>query len=158
VRHGLGLFQGGAVTAVQRELCALKKKGVRLKVEAVHKWAAAHPKSALHKALEWDDTLAAYKWRLSQIGELIRIHCVDLQGYRTLVSLSVDRIAGGGFRSMEEVISDKRLREILLADAAGDLKRFEERYKLLRDLVSGVRRIRKRAEQKMAKEGKKAAA
>jgi hypothetical protein len=132
--------------SIQQELCALKRAHKLLKRETVHQWAEKHSSSAIYKALEWNDAEGAYQYRLLQIGNLIQIHCRDVDGTRTLVSLSVDRVSGGGYRSMREVISDKKMREILLADALEDLRRMEDRYKLLKDLVSGIRKIRKREE------------
>lgn len=136
------------MSKIQEELCALKRQHKLLKATTVLKWAQAHPKSAIYRALEWDDAVGAEQWRLYQIGTLIQVHCRDLDGVRTLVSLSIDRVAGGGFRSMQDVLSDKKLKEILLADALEDLRRLEDRYKLLKDLVAGIKRIRKREEAK----------
>lgn len=139
------------MSKIQQELCALKRAHKLLKTEAVHRWAQNHPNSAIHKALEWNDAEGAYQYRLIQIGTLIQIHCRDLEGVRTLVSLSIDRVGGGGYRSMTDVLSDKKLSDILLSDAIEDLRRMEDRYKILKDLVSGIRRIRKREEVKIKK-------
>jgi hypothetical protein len=119
---------------LKRELDALRtKKGV-FHAERAHDWAADHPDSLLYKALEWNDKKAGYQYRLQQIRKLVEIHCVDSLGRRELVSLSIDRYSGGGYRPATEVYTDKDLREIALSDACDDLARLERLYQNLTEL------------------------
>jgi len=94
----------------------------------VLQWAKAHRRSALHAALEWDDSKAAEEYRLAQVRELIRVNVVDVSGEPEMVSLSVDRAQGGGYRSVQDVIDDRALSEILLQDAVEELDRMKARY------------------------------
>lgn len=122
------------------------------------RWAEAHPDSAIYQALEWDDTKAAREWRLHQITMFISVHVVDDKGFRTMVSLSVDRVAGGGYRDRDTVLCDQTMREILLKDALADAERFQSRYNTLREMArvcTEMKAAKKRATRKGAK--KKAA-
>jgi len=110
-----------------------------LRAEAVVQ--AARPKSSiLHKYFEWDDSEAAAEYRLIQAGHLVR--CVvkyvrmngDRRAIRVFTSLRPDRTAGGGYRAMVDVMSNKSLRMQLLADARAELLEFEKKYKNLGEL------------------------
>ena len=122
--------------AIADELLKLKNSaGVINPAEAV-KWAKANPESHLHGSLEWDDTIAGERWRVSQVRQLIAIHIVDADGGRRFVSLSIDRRHDGsnGYRSLEDVVGRPDLREIMLRDALADLERVQARYSKLTEL------------------------
>lgn len=124
---------------IKSELLALKRQfGDLAQVEKIHAWAKSHPKSALHKAIEWNVTTAAKHWQCHQIRQLIAVNIRDARGNRQWVSLSIDRVnPGGGFRDVNDVIDTPRLREILLQDAFADFDRAKEKYDNLQEL-SGV--------------------
>ncbi len=103
--------------------------------------AAARPKtSLLHDQFEWDDTSAAVQHRLWQARQLIRVTVMVLprqeQPIRTYVSLRTDRaLAGGGYRTLCDVLDDEQLREQLLAEALDDLATFRTKYGRLKELA-----------------------
>jgi hypothetical protein len=61
----------GSAQAVGERLEALRKKAAALTPELVLSDAKS-TRSPLHRYFEWDDTLAAQKYRIDQAGDLIR--------------------------------------------------------------------------------------
>lgn len=121
--------------------------------EKAHEWAKKNPKSALYKSLEWNDAKAGYEYRLWQIRTLIRVHIINKDtGMREVVSLSIDRKnPGGGYRSMDDVLSSEDMTDILLRDALLELNRVEKKYKDLKALAgvwAAVARVKTKTEKK----------
>lgn len=122
----------------EKELQSLKKKGL-LKAEDVVAFAKS-PKTALHKKFEWDNTKAAHEHRLWQAREMI-VHVrvfikTAKREVQVFVSLSSDRAnPGGGYRERTTVLSIKKYREELLAQALADFKFWEEKYLELKELA-----------------------
>jgi hypothetical protein len=105
-----------------------------LHAEVAHDWARDHPESFLHRALEWDDQKAGYEYRLGQIRHLIKIHIRDERGEPAVISLRQDRVAGGGYRRMADVVETPNLRQMALQEAIADLRRVQRRYEHLQEL------------------------
>lgn len=123
-------------TAVlSEELLALRNAAGLINPRDVVAWARRHPRSALYKHLEWDDKTAAEEHRIQQVRRLIAVHIVDDNANRRLVSLSIDRRSGGGYRDVDEVLAQPDLREVMLNDAFVDLRRLKAKYLHLRELV-----------------------
>lgn len=121
---------------VRDELLALVDDDDRLRPDIAHTWAQQHPKSDLHRNLEWDDKKAGYQHRLWQIRTLIAIHVVTPERKREMISLSIDRHApGGGYRMMTAVMQRPTLRDIALADALMELERVQKKYEDLVELA-----------------------
>jgi len=118
------------------ELLKLKNEDGIINPAAAVKWARRNTKSHLHAALEWDDDVAAERYRVWQVRALISVHIVDADGGRRFVSLSIDRKHDGsnGYRSLDDIVARQDLREIMLSDALADLERIQERYKKLTEL------------------------
>lgn len=119
---------------IKTEIEALKQDGI-IHAEAVESWAKANPESALHRALEWDAEKGAYQYRLYQIRRLIQIHVVEEDRTPKVVSLSIDRTRGGGYRDLREVAATPDLLEILLRDAIGELRRVQAKYAMIKALA-----------------------
>jgi hypothetical protein len=121
--------------SIESELKQIKGSKEFYVVEDVEAWAKSHPKSALHKSLEWDDGKAGYQYRLWQCRRLITLHITYEDGTRSCVSLTTDRSHnGGGYRDIDDVLRDKSLTEIMLADALSELQRIEAKYDRLKQL------------------------
>lgn len=120
--------------SLQRELSALKDSEGLLHAERVVTWAARHPNSALYNQFEWDNTVAAHQYRIWQARELI-VTVTYESGGPQMVSLSVDRVKGGGYREVSDVIKDRELSEIMLRDALAELDRIRIKYKQVKQLV-----------------------
>jgi len=99
---------------------------------------AKDPETALHKRFVWDDTEAAQRYRLDQARDLIqlvvKVVAENRPAYRAYVSLTRDRLKGGGYREIEVVLRDEAMYGELLEDALADLKRLEEKYGELKEL------------------------
>jgi len=93
---------------------------------------ARDEETALHGVFTWDDTAAAHQHRLWQARQIIRV-CVTLreeidnQPFRTYVSLTEDR-GEGGYRLLNDVLTDTDLRERLLAQALRELTAWQRKY------------------------------
>ena len=118
---------------------------------------AARPKtSPIHDQFEWDNSAAAEKYRLLQASELIRVsvEIIDCGGnrdpvmVRAFTSLTTERGVSGGYRATVQVLSNKQMREQMLADAIAELQAFEKRYAILKELAgvfAASRKLRKTA-------------
>lgn len=136
--------------SIESELLAIKGNKEMLLAEDVIAWARSHPKSKLHQAIEWDDRKAADEHRLWQARRLIALHITFEDGERKFVSLSVDRTRdGGGYRDIDDVVRDKMLHDIMLADALNELQRVQlkyERLKQLKPVWREVARLKRKAD------------
>jgi hypothetical protein len=120
--------------AIADELLALRNDNGVINPAHVVVWAKDNPASRLHASLEWDDSLAAERWRREQVRTLIAVHVVDADGSRKLISLSIDRTASGGYRPIDEVMNSTSLREVMLKDALSELDRVQKKYEKLQEL------------------------
>jgi hypothetical protein len=140
---------------VAAELLKLKTVDGIINPSAAVEWARKNKKSLLHRSLEWDDGIAAERYRIWQVRALISVHIVDAEGSRRFVSLSIDRKHDGsnGYRSLEDIVARPDLREIMLADALADLERIQARYTKLTELApvwEGAAQVRERRTRKSA--------
>jgi hypothetical protein len=123
---------------IQSELETIRNRhGGLLTAEATVAFAQ-NPKVELHKQFTWDNGKAAEQYRLQQARELIKTFVVIYEGNHApqYVSLSIDRQKeGGGYRSTVEVMSSKKLRKLLLAQAVLELIQFKARYKQVIELA-----------------------
>lgn len=121
---------------IAQELEALRSATGLLMPEAVVEWAREHPESALHEQFEWDNDRAAAAHRLHQARQVIAVYIRSDDGERSVVSLSIDRKGGGGYRQVEDVMRDDELRKVLLRDALAEFKRVRAKYEHLKELAS----------------------
>lgn len=77
----------------------------------VVEWARDNPDSALYRALEWDNQRAADAHRLWQVRQIITLHIVNEIREPQMVSLTIDRVGDGGYRSISDVIQVPDLRD-----------------------------------------------
>lgn len=120
---------------IRAEIEALQKDGI-VDAKDVVEWARANPESALYSQFEWDDSKAAEEYRLFQARRVIALYVVSEAGERTLVSLSVDRSKGGGYRDIERVLNNDEMRKVMLRDALQEFKRVKAKYQHLKELAS----------------------
>ncbi len=110
---------------------------------------SAEPESSpLHRYFDWDDSEAAYNWRLHQARNLLRVVVEYPEGekdraIRVVTSLTPDRMAGNGYRVTTEVMSDEGHRRQMLADALAELRTFERKYRELKELAEVFAAVRK---------------
>lgn len=125
-------------TTVKKELDKLSKRKKLLKAQAIVDFAK-NPKTALHDYFEWDDKIAGNEFRLQQARRIIRVYIEETPysdvPQRIRISLKQDRIkAHGGYRRLQDVISDKDLWQeyeeqclvdlIYLRDKYNDIKKY----------------------------------
>jgi hypothetical protein len=127
--------------------------------------AARSPKNPLHGCFEWDDRKAAAKYRLYQARQLIgaylsveKTESGEPVEVRHFISLTTDRINGGGYRALPDILDDESLRNQLLADAVAELERIQVKYSQLKQLrpvfeaLDEVRTTRRRMPKKSQRE------
>lgn len=102
----------------------------------VVEWARDHPNSALHSAIEWNNNAAADAYRLWQVRRLVQLYITSGDTAGQVVSLSIDRKAGGGYRSVSDVAARPDLREVMLQDALDELERVQAKYQRVEALAS----------------------
>lgn len=101
-------------------------------------------KAPLHGCFEWNNDIAAEKYRLSQAGDIIRNLVVILDEYqqsepvRAFVNVvSEAPTKTGDFINIVTAMKDKNSRAVVLENALRELKEFQKKYKDLNEL-SGV--------------------
>ena len=111
--------------------------------------ATEHP---LHDRFEWDNSKAGHEHRLWQARELIQVAVTVIDAdpkkeiQRTYVSLVSDRnTPGGGYRTVDSVLKNRKLRDEWFAQALVELREFEKKYRRLRRLRGIFEALRKLA-------------
>lgn len=102
--------------------------------------AARDASSPLHPHFEWDDGVAAEKYRLDQARDIIRCIRVEKIGDNVEPARAFLSIADNGtsYRSIQEVRSSPDLQAKLLGAAERDLDAFTTRYRALKDICEIV--------------------
>ena len=142
---------------VQEEFAKIRGNRCIVAAEEIEGWAKAHPDSAWHGRLEWDDKVAGKKYRIQQVRMILAIEFKDPEVGRTLVSLSIDRPSGGGYRDTVAVLQNSDLVGILLQDALNELERFQKKYQHLQQLTElwpPIGKVTKKWRRKREREGR----
>ena len=88
----------------------------------------------LHDMFEWNDTIAARKYRIEQAKKIIRSIVVVMDDkpvrYREFSSVSSKT-----YMSTMTALSSERTREILLSAAKTEMERFKAKYRTLTELA-----------------------
>lgn len=146
--------------AIRKELEQLAEQHDGLVTPGAVVERARDPESPLHDRFTWDDSEAAERWRLEEARQLLRVFVVERPAegaftpVRAFVSLSTDRAAGGGYRTLQSVMNDEQLRAQMLRDALVELRSFEQKYRQLERLspvFRAVERVAAAVERKAAK-------
>ena len=99
----------------------------------------SRPKDApLHKCFEWDDTVAAEKWRLTQAAYIIRSVEVTVEKSTEPTRAFVVTVSDDSreYKSVGYVMRRADGREALLESAKRDLLAFRRKYQTLYELAS----------------------
>jgi hypothetical protein len=119
--------------------------------------AARDAGSILHQHFEWDNSVAAEKYRLDQARSLIRaIHVADIMvdDKPARAFLSIADKGGTTYRTVDEVLSSQDLQQRVLEQAHRDLIAFETRYRSLEEVCKFVRQAREKLEKRIVKKGR----
>ena len=133
---------------IKAELDAIQSaNGGLIRAGDVVDFARAHPESALHGQFTWDVQKAARKRWLDEARQIIRVYVNVLKEetpeVRAFVSLESDRLTGGGYRTMAEVLTNPERRSELLRQAVKELRAWQQRYDELHELASLFEQIDK---------------
>lgn len=102
---------------------------------------ASRPEDApLHNEFEWDDTIAAEKYRNVQAGKMINLLAVRIEEQndepvRAFYTLNAKIGSGGNYDNIRKIMVDSEKKERLLDIALRELKQFKEKYKMLNELA-----------------------
>lgn len=107
--------------------------------------AARDPEHPLHARFEWDDTVAAEKWRLEQAGQLLRVtfrpdpeRPVDL---RAFVAIKGEDSPKSDYMPTSEAMENPFTRALVLRQMKRDAKTFAARYRHMAeyaDVIAGL--------------------
>lgn len=126
---------------VKSEIEMLRDEDGLVRVPRVYEWAKQNRESAIGSRLEWNDKVASDNWRMHQIRNIIIVHCIeeyDGARGRSYISIVEDRTnPGGGYRPLEDVVSNDRLREAALREIVSTIDRLNEKYSWL-ELASEI--------------------
>ena len=123
------------LTAIREEFGALNPE---LLVEV-----ARDPSHPLHSRFEWDDTVAAHKWRIEQAGQLLRVTFVydgkkptDL---RAFVAVKGEDSHQSDYVPTEEAMENPFTRELVLRAMKRDWQTYKRRYDHMVEFADFVR-------------------
>ena len=125
-----------------------------------HKYGQVSPKlvlnesrketAPLHKVFEWNDSVAAEKYRLQQAGGIINNLVVVLDEYehkepvRAFVNVTNNApTRSGEFISVVSAMQSEETRKVVLQNALRELKEFQKKYKDLGELAGIFNEIKK---------------
>lgn len=117
--------------------------------------------SILHDLFDWDDTIAAEKWRLQQARALIN-EIKIVVGDKTMyafenVNVSVTDASEREYKPVMEIISNEQYRNQILKSALNFLNSWKMKYKQfteLKPIVVSIERTTKHLERKWLKNKK----
>lgn len=99
--------------------------------------------SELHKCFEWDDAIAAEKYRLRQVGYIIRLLVIreehdetEKQIERPEVRVFYKTKENEGYKPTKLIVQKKDEYQALLERARAELRAFKAKYSMLKELES----------------------
>lgn len=103
---------------------------------------ARDPEHPLHSRFEWDDTLAAEKWRIEQAGQLLRVTYRPIPGkphdLRAFSAIRGEDTPTSDYVPTEDVLADPFARELLLRSMKRDWQTFKRRYDHMAEFATYV--------------------
>lgn len=124
-----------------KELEMLAKKNNGLLSPHVVVEYAKNPETLLHEKFEWDDSVAAYNWRVHQARMMIAALVVNNSDIKinekVFVSVAGDRKrdASGGYRFTRDVLSDSDRRDIFFDQCIRAIEGLIERFRHFKELA-----------------------
>jgi len=106
---------------------------------------ARNPGHPLHSRFEWDDSVAAEKWRLEQAGQLLRVTFRPIEGkatdLRAFVAVKGEDSHTSDYVPSAEAFADPFTAELVLRDMKREAQAFNRRWKdhaAYADVVRGL--------------------
>lgn len=133
LNNGFGLNLQINVKEVYREISKIDKKTSENIVKV-----AKNPASPLHKYFEWDDSIAAQKYRLSQARTLVLSIGFEENGqsYRQFESVVIN--GERMYESAENIAQSQNLVDQVLRQALDDLLFFKQKHQRWSSFFSGL--------------------
>lgn len=131
-RPGFGLFKADA-QKVSDEIQSIGEEVTPADILA----KARDSKTELHKCFEWDDGIAAEKYRLAQARQIVHhliIKNVEEDKVDTQVRFFYRTESNGGYKPFSAVIKNPTEYEKLLEQARNELRAFKKKYHTLTEL------------------------
>lgn len=96
---------------------------------------ARNKRSELHKCFEWNDSIAAEKYRLQQARVIMcNIVYADHEDASESIKIRVYQSVGNTYRPSVKIIQNEDEYKLLLERAYAELRSFKQRYKTLSEL------------------------
>lgn len=95
--------------------------------------------AVLHNEFEWDDTIAAEKFRIHQAAQLIRMLCVvpeKAQKDCVPIRAYFPTVESSGYEHISIIVKSEDKYAQLLAKAQSELRAFRNKYAMLSELKS----------------------
>jgi len=113
------------------------------------------PSNYLHRFFEWEDTVAADKWRQVQARDLIgSINIVDkARGEERRIPAFISLIdrSGHSYHRADEIISSAHLTDLALRQAESDMLSYERRLMIHADICDAIRKAREMIAERRAR-------
>ena len=92
--------------------------------------------TSLHRCFEWDDTIAAEKYRVQQAGTVVRmlVYVDEKKEEKTSVRIFYKTDERKVYAPTRLIVQDKDEYQKLLDRAMNELRMFKEKYKMLKEL------------------------
>lgn len=134
-REGFGgLFHGADAQKVADEISAIGGENIQAS-EIVD--AARNEASELHKCFEWDDSIAAEKYREKQARDILH-HLVyvekEIPQDRPEIRVHFCEKRNEGYKEAKKIIVHEDSYKNLLAQAWAELRSFKKKYSMLSEL------------------------
>lgn len=104
---------------------------------------ARDPDHPLHARFEWDDTVAAEKWRLEQAGQLLRVvklppNPARPHDLRAFVAVKGQESHRAEYVPTEVAMADEFTRKLVLADMQREWRALKRRYEHMAEFAQMV--------------------
>jgi predicted RNA-binding protein YlxR (DUF448 family) len=102
--------------------------------------AARDPEHPLHSRFEWDDSVAAEKWRLEQASQLLRVVKLPTDpsrpnDLRAFVAVKGKDSHRADYVPTEEALTDEFARKLVLRDMEREWRLLKRRYEHMREFA-----------------------
>jgi hypothetical protein len=101
---------------------------------------ARDPEHPLHSRFEWDDSIAAEKWRLEQAGQLLRVVKLPTDpsrpdDLRAFVAVKGQDSHKADYVPTAEALADEFVRKLILRDMEREWRLLKRRYEHMREFA-----------------------
>lgn len=128
-----GLYKGIDANIVANEILSIGSSPTAKEIVDF----ARSSNTELHKCFEWDDSLAAEKYREKQARDVVHFLVIKEKQVpvdRPEVRFFVSTEKGKGYKQTKFVVQKQDEYQELLAQAWAELKAFKEKYKMITEL------------------------